>query len=92
MQGTWESALVASYFGLYDGGTAGVIWLFVAVWLCMIATIACMVRQDEAHGEENEKHQAKKSLLLVQAELASMAPTAGGELHGHSSIIWEMDL
>lgn len=44
MQGTWESTLVANYFGLYDGGTAGVIWLTIIVWLCMIATIACMVR------------------------------------------------
>jgi hypothetical protein len=42
MQGTWESSLTATYFGLYDGGTAGVIWMMIIVWLCMIVTIACM--------------------------------------------------
>lgn len=43
MQGTWESTLTASYFGLYDGGTAGLIWMTIIVWLCMVATMACIV-------------------------------------------------
>lgn len=57
MQGTWESTLVSSYFGLYDGGRAGIVYVTIAVWLSMIVTMACM------------------------AELASMAPTAGGQYH-----------
>lgn len=42
LQATWESTLLASSFGLYNGGTAGVIWLTIVVWLGMLATIASM--------------------------------------------------
>ena len=57
LQSTWESMLLAAQYGLINGGTAGVIWVTVAVIvgaLCMIASIA---------------------------EMASMAPTAGGQYH-----------
>lgn len=57
LQSTWESVLLAAQYGLVNGGTAGVIWVTVAVIvgaLCMIASIA---------------------------EMASMAPTAGGQYH-----------
>lgn len=57
LQSTWESILLAAQYGLINGGTAGVIWVTVAVIagaLCMIASLA---------------------------EMASMAPTAGGQYH-----------
>ena len=57
LQSTWESVLLAAQYGLINGGTAGVIWMTVAVIggaLCMIASLA---------------------------EIASMAPTAGGQYH-----------
>lgn len=41
-QATWESTLLANYFGLYNGGTGGVIWCTVAVWLFMLCMIASM--------------------------------------------------
>ncbi|WPG98162.1 Hypothetical protein R9X50_00094800 [Acrodontium crateriforme] len=43
LQATWESTLLANYFGLLNGGTAGVIWCTIATWLfmlCMIASLA----------------------------------------------------
>lgn len=71
LQATWESTLLANYFGLFNGGqslsrmllisgltaagTGGVIWCTIAVWLLMLCMIASM------------------------AEMASMCPTAGGE-------------
>ncbi|KAK5131888.1 hypothetical protein LTR08_000476 [Meristemomyces frigidus] len=42
LQATWESTLLANYFGLLNGGTGGVIWCTVAVWLFMLCTIASM--------------------------------------------------
>jgi choline transport protein len=57
LQSTWENTLLASYFGLFNGGTAGVIYSMIAVWLFMMFMIASM------------------------GELASMAPTAGGQYH-----------
>jgi len=42
LQATWESTLLASSFGLYNGGSAGVIWLTVICWLCFLAMIASM--------------------------------------------------
>ncbi|TKA82592.1 hypothetical protein B0A55_01375 [Friedmanniomyces simplex] len=30
LQATWESTLLANYFGLYNGGTGGVIWCTIA--------------------------------------------------------------
>jgi choline transport protein len=57
LQSTWENTLLASYFGLFNGGTAGIIYSMIAVWLFMMFMIASM------------------------GELASMAPTAGGQYH-----------
>ncbi|CAK1355822.1 unnamed protein product [Cercospora beticola] len=57
LQATWENVLLANWFGLYNGGTAGVIWCTIAVWLLMLCMIASL------------------------AEMASMAPTAGGQYH-----------
>lgn len=42
LQATWESTLLASSFGLENGGTAGIIWLTVVTWLCFLAMIASM--------------------------------------------------
>ncbi|KAF2686929.1 amino acid permease-like protein [Lentithecium fluviatile CBS 122367] len=57
LQSTWESSLLSAYFGLFNGGTAGVIWMTVITWLFIMAMIASL------------------------AEMASMAPTAGGQYH-----------
>ncbi|KAJ4392761.1 hypothetical protein N0V91_011276 [Didymella pomorum] len=57
LQSTWESALLSAYFGLFNGGTAGVIWMTVITWFFVMAMIASL------------------------AEMASMAPTAGGQYH-----------
>ncbi|SMR44927.1 unnamed protein product [Zymoseptoria tritici ST99CH_3D1] len=57
LQATWENVLLANWFGLYNGGTAGVIWCTIAVWLLMLCMIASL------------------------AEMASMAPTSGGQYH-----------
>ncbi|KAK4975186.1 hypothetical protein LTR42_004396 [Elasticomyces elasticus] len=56
LQATWEATLLALYPGLLNGGTAGVIWCTIAVWILMLCTIASM------------------------AEMASMCPTAGGQV------------
>ncbi|KAJ8107514.1 hypothetical protein OPT61_g8810 [Boeremia exigua] len=42
LQSTWESALLSAYFGLYNGGTAGVIWMTVITWLFVMAMIASL--------------------------------------------------
>lgn len=42
LQSTWEGTLLANYYGLLNGGTAGVIWATVAVWVLMLALIASM--------------------------------------------------
>ncbi|KAF2731414.1 amino acid transporter [Polyplosphaeria fusca] len=57
LQSTWESALLSAYFGLFNGGIAGVIWMTVVTWAFVMAMIASL------------------------AEMASMAPTAGGQYH-----------
>ncbi|KAK5718879.1 hypothetical protein LTR17_015559 [Elasticomyces elasticus] len=56
LQATWQNTLLANWFGLTNGGTAGVIWCTIAVWILMLCTIASM------------------------AEMASMCPTAGGQV------------
>ncbi|KAM3418600.1 Glucan 1,3-beta-glucosidase [Cercospora zeina] len=59
LQATWENVLLTNWFGLFNGGTAGVIWCTIAVWLLMLCMIASL------------------------AEMASMAPTAGGQVCAH---------
>ena len=53
LQATWESTLLANYFGLFNGGTGGMIWCTIAVWplmLCMIASMAEMASMAPAAG------------------------------------------
>lgn len=42
LQSTWENALLANYYALLNGGTAGFIWTMIAVWLFMMCMIASM--------------------------------------------------
>lgn len=42
LQSTWENTLLASFFGLFNGGTAGIIYCTIAVWLFMMCMIASM--------------------------------------------------
>lgn len=42
LQSTWESALLSTYFGLSNGGIAGVIWMMVIIWLFVMAMIASL--------------------------------------------------
>lgn len=42
LQSTWECVLLANWFGLFNGGTAGAIWCTIGVWLCMMCLIASM--------------------------------------------------
>lgn len=42
LQSTWENTLLASFFGLYNGGTAGIIYCTIAVWIFMMCMIASM--------------------------------------------------
>jgi hypothetical protein len=42
LQSTWENTLLASYFGLQNGGTAGIIYCTIAVWVFMMCMIASM--------------------------------------------------
>lgn len=42
LQATWENVLLSNWFGLYNGGTAGVIWCTVATWLLMLCMIASL--------------------------------------------------
>ena len=42
LQSTWENTLLASYFGLKNGGTAGIIYCTIAVWVFMMCMIASM--------------------------------------------------
>ncbi|KAF2172958.1 hypothetical protein M409DRAFT_49461 [Zasmidium cellare ATCC 36951] len=53
LQATWENVLLANWFGLYNGGTAGLIWMTIAVWLlmlCMIASLAEMASMSPTSG------------------------------------------
>jgi hypothetical protein len=50
-----DDAERSAYFGLFNGGTAGVIWMMIITWFFVLAMIASL------------------------AEMASMAPTAGGK-------------
>ncbi|KAK5128122.1 hypothetical protein LTR08_004193 [Meristemomyces frigidus] len=59
---SWEFAVVTSTFGLANGGTAGTIWMSIAVCIGMFLGV------------------------LSLAEIASMAPTAGGQYHWVSEI------
>lgn len=42
LQSTWENALLSNYFGLFNGGTAGLIYGMIAVWLLMLCVIASL--------------------------------------------------
>lgn len=54
---TWEVALGTSFFALFNGGTAGFIWLHLVTWIGFLLINTSM------------------------AEMASMAPTSGGQYH-----------
>lgn len=40
LQATWECVLLSNWSGLFNGGTAGLIWTTIVVWLFMLALIA----------------------------------------------------
>ena len=42
LQSTWENTLLASYYGLLNGGTAGIIYCTIGVWIFMMCMIASM--------------------------------------------------
>lgn len=42
LQSTWENTLLASFFGLFNGGPAGIIYCTIAVWIFMMCMIASM--------------------------------------------------
>lgn len=54
---TWEVVLGTSFFSLYNGGTAGFIWMHLVAWSGFLCINTSM------------------------AEMASMAPTPGGQYH-----------
>lgn len=54
---SWEVALGTSFFALYNGGTAGFIWMHLVAWSGFIC------------------------INVSMAEMASMAPTSGGQYH-----------
>ncbi|KAF1949616.1 GABA permease-like protein, partial [Byssothecium circinans] len=54
---TWEGSVILFLIGLQNGGTAGVIYGYLVVWLGTIST------------------------FIILSELASMAPTSGGQYH-----------
>lgn len=53
----WEVALGTSFFALFNGGTAGFIWMHLVAWSGFIC------------------------INISMAEMASMAPTTGGQYH-----------
>ncbi|KAF2463520.1 amino acid transporter [Lindgomyces ingoldianus] len=57
LMATWEAQLSANTFGLINGGTAGLIWVYIGTFFGFFAAIISM------------------------AEMASMAPTTGGQYH-----------
>ncbi|OCT47673.1 putative amino-acid permease PB24D3.02c [Cladophialophora carrionii] len=57
LMASWETILGTSIIGLINGGTAGMIWLFLVAWIGFLAVNTSM------------------------AEMASMAPTSGGQYH-----------
>ncbi|KAK3317953.1 amino acid permease [Apodospora peruviana] len=57
LMSTWEIALMTSFFALFNGGTAGLIWGYFIVWMGYLLVFASI------------------------AEMASMAPTSGGQYH-----------
>ncbi|KAF2456974.1 amino acid permease-domain-containing protein [Lineolata rhizophorae] len=57
LMATWEAQLSANIFGLINGGTGGLIWVYIGTFTGFLAAIASM------------------------AEMASMAPTTGGQYH-----------
>ncbi|KAK0622073.1 amino acid/polyamine transporter I [Bombardia bombarda] len=57
LMATWEAVLSANIFGLINGGTGGLIWMFIATFFGVFCAI------------------------LSMAEMASMAPTSGGQYH-----------
>ncbi|KAF2275264.1 amino acid transporter [Westerdykella ornata] len=57
LMATWEAQLDANIFGLINGGTGGLIWMYIASFFGFLAAIISM------------------------AEMASMAPTTGGQYH-----------
>ncbi|KAJ4387736.1 hypothetical protein N0V93_008336 [Gnomoniopsis smithogilvyi] len=54
---SWEAVLACSILGLINGGTGGLIWMYLICWISFIF------------------------VYLSMAEMASMAPTSGGQYH-----------
>lgn len=54
---SWETMLGTSIIGLINGGTAGLIWMYLVAWVGFLA------------------------VNISMAEMASMAPTSGGQYH-----------
>ncbi|KIW43323.1 uncharacterized protein PV06_04435 [Exophiala oligosperma] len=57
LMASWETMLGTSIIGLINGGTAGLIWMYLVAWIGFLAVNTSM------------------------AEMASMAPTSGGQYH-----------
>ncbi|KAJ9618854.1 hypothetical protein H2203_008670 [Taxawa tesnikishii (nom. ined.)] len=57
LMATWEAQLSSNTFGLVNGGTGGLIWVYIGTYFGFFCAI------------------------LSMAEMASMAPTTGGQYH-----------
>ncbi|KAI2487155.1 Amino acid transporter [Pyrenophora tritici-repentis] len=42
LQSTWENTLLYTYFGIYNGGSAGIIWMMIITWLFVLALVASL--------------------------------------------------
>ncbi|KAJ9142926.1 Amino acid permease [Pleurostoma richardsiae] len=57
LMSTWEIALMTSFYGLLNGGPAGLVWGYLFTWIGYLLVFASI------------------------AEMASIAPTSGGQYH-----------
>ncbi|CZR57703.1 related to amino acid transporters [Phialocephala subalpina] len=78
LMSTWEIALMTSLFALINGGTAGMIWGYLIVWIgymLVFATVAEMASMAPTSG-------GWTSVLGWQTGLASLAFLAGTMIQG----------
>ena len=71
---TWEAQLVASTFGLINGGLAGLVYMYLITFAGFLAVIASMAEM------------ASMQIALIQrtnltTDNPSRAPTSGGQYH-----------
>ena len=76
LMATWEAQFSASFFVLLNGGTGGAVWIYIGTFVGFLGgspSSCCPL--------DPQRLTPRAAAVASMSEMASMAPTTGGQYH-----------